>query len=217
MPAGENDLFIVGDAHQRIYGHQVVLSRCGIDIRGRGRKLRINYRTTEELKNWAGGLLKGLSFDDLDAGTDDAQGVRSLLHGEPPVVKTCTNETAVAEAVSAQIKHLLEKEQVKPDAICVVAPTHRELDLYQQYLKPVCPAIHQIEPGRADDSGTPGLRMATIHRVKGLEFDYVVLAGRLDDMDAKVEASESTAQKRALLYVAATRARCALFVCRLAT
>ncbi len=216
VPAGENDLFIVGDAHQRIYGHQVALSRCGIDIRGRGRKLRINYRNTEELKNWAGGLLKGASFNDLDAGTDDAQGVRSLLHGEPPVVKTCANETAVAEAISAQVKHLLEKEQVKPDAICVVAPTHRELDLYQQYLKQVCPTVHQIEPGRADDSGTPGLRMATIHRVKGLEFDYVVLAGRLDDLDAKVEASESTAQKRALLYVAATRARCALFVCRLA-
>ena len=38
------DLFIVGDAHQRIYRHQVTLSRVGIDIRGRGRKLRVNYR-----------------------------------------------------------------------------------------------------------------------------------------------------------------------------
>jgi superfamily I DNA/RNA helicase len=45
VPVGENDLFIVGDAHQRIYGHQVVLSRCGIDIRGRGRKLKLNFRT----------------------------------------------------------------------------------------------------------------------------------------------------------------------------
>jgi DNA helicase IV len=125
------------------------------------------------------------------------------------------NETAVAEAVSAHIKHLLGNEQVKPDAICVVAPTHHELETYQPYVKQVCPAIHQIEPGKADDSETPGLRMATIHRAKGLEFDHVILAGKLDDLDAKVEAFESTAQKRALLYVAATRARCALFVCRL--
>jgi hypothetical protein len=37
VPGGdrENDLFIVGDAHQRIYGQQVVLSRCGINVRGR--------------------------------------------------------------------------------------------------------------------------------------------------------------------------------------
>jgi len=42
----DNDLFIVGDPHQRIYGKPVVLSRCGIEVRGRSRKLRINYRTT---------------------------------------------------------------------------------------------------------------------------------------------------------------------------
>lgn len=51
VPAGENDLFIVGDAHQRIYGPHVVLSRCGIDIRGRGRKLRISYRPTVGSEN----------------------------------------------------------------------------------------------------------------------------------------------------------------------
>lgn len=212
----ENDLFFVGDAHQRIYGHQVVLSRCGIDIRGRGRKLRINYRTTEELKNWATGLLKGLSFDDLDAGTDDDQNVRSLVHGEPPLLKTCANETAVAEAISAHVKRLLENEQAKPEAICVVAGTHRELDEYQKYLKQVCPAIHQIEPGKPEDSGAPGLRMATVHRVKGLEFDHVILAGKLEEMEAADETSEHSRQRRALLYVAATRARCSLFVCRLA-
>jgi hypothetical protein len=63
VPPSENDLFLVGDAHQRIYGHQVVLSRCGIDIRGRGRKLRINYRTTEELnRNHAVGNDFGFDF-----------------------------------------------------------------------------------------------------------------------------------------------------------
>ena len=215
VPPSENDLFLVGDAHQRIYGHQVVLSRCGIEIRGRSRKLRINYRTTEELKNWATGLLRGLSFDDLDAGTDDEQGVRSLVHGEPPVLRTCANETAVAEAISEHVKQLMARDQAKPESICVVAGTHRELDEYQKYLKRVCPALHQIEPGKPEDSGTPGLRLATIHRVKGLEFDHVILAGKLDEMDAVDETSERAKQKRSLLYVAATRARCSLFVCRI--
>jgi len=217
VPPSENDLFLVGDAHQRIYGHQVVLSRCGIEIRGRSRKLRINYRTTEELKNWATGLLRGLSFDDLDAGTDDDQGVRSLVHGEPPVLKTCANETAVAEAISEHVKELMARDQAKPESICVVAGTHRELDEYQKYLKRVCPALHQIEPGKPEDSATPGLRLATVHRVKGLEFDHVILAGKLDEMDAVDETSERFRQKRALLYVAATRARCSLFVCRVAS
>ena len=29
---GQNDLFLVGDGHQRIYGHPTPLSRCGIGI-----------------------------------------------------------------------------------------------------------------------------------------------------------------------------------------
>ena len=55
----KNDLFIVGDAHQRIYRHKVVLGRCGINIKGRSKKLKINYRTTEETRSWAVKLLEG--------------------------------------------------------------------------------------------------------------------------------------------------------------
>ena len=54
VPEGQDNLFLVGDAHQRIYGRsRVVLSRCGINIVGRSRKLRLNYRTTEETRGWA--------------------------------------------------------------------------------------------------------------------------------------------------------------------
>ena len=74
-PERPNDLFIVGDSHQRIYRHQAVLSRCGIDVRGRSSYLRINYRTTEETRRWAFGLLKGIPFDDLDVGYDHGRTV----------------------------------------------------------------------------------------------------------------------------------------------
>lgn len=209
----ENDMFIVGDAHQRIYGQQVVLSRCGIDIRGRGKKLRINYRTTEELKNWATGLLKGLTFDDLDANADDSDGVRSLVHGEPPILKTCTSEGEASQAICRHVQELLSGG-IQPETICLVAATRRELDEYSRALKSVLRSLHHIEPGKADDSQTPGLRLATIHRVKGLEFDHVVMAGRLVGLDEAAADPESVAHERALIYVAATRPRRSLFVCR---
>ncbi|MHC5931900.1 UvrD-helicase domain-containing protein, partial [Nostoc sp.] len=79
-----NDIFLVGDPHQRIYGRKVVLSRCGIDIRGRSHKLRINYRTTDETRNWATKVLDGVTVDDLDGDKDDLKGYRSLLHGDKP-------------------------------------------------------------------------------------------------------------------------------------
>lgn len=214
VPPAENDLFIVGDAHQRIYGHQVVLSRCGVEIRGRGRKLRINYRTTEELKNWATGLVSGVPFDDLDAGTDQADGVRSLMHGEPPIIKICPTEATAAAEACTHIKNLLD-QGARPEAICFVARTHRELETYERHLRQVAPVIHQIKTEVPDDSGKPGLRLATIHRVKGLEFDHVIIADQSKHIDKVAAPDESANQNRALLYVAATRARRSLLLCRL--
>ncbi len=71
---GPNDLFIVGDAHQRIYRRRVSWGQCGINIKGRGKKLKINYRTTDEIRRFAAGLLEGREFDDLDGVTDQQKG-----------------------------------------------------------------------------------------------------------------------------------------------
>jgi superfamily I DNA/RNA helicase len=214
VPDGDNDLFIVGDAHQRLYGQQVVLSRCGIDIKGRGHKLRINYRTTEEVKNWATRLLKGLSFDNLDGEVDDGDGVRSLVHGEPPVIQDCASITAAAEAACAHIKHLLEVEKAAPETICLVAKTHNELDTYTKYVKNICSDVYRIEPEKADHGTIPGIRLATIHRVKGLEFDHVIICGKVDTQKPSLS-NEGVLREKSLFYVAATRARKSLLVCKL--
>ena len=81
VPEGDNDILIAGDAHQRIYGRKTVMSRCGIQIRGRSRRLKINYRTPEQLRHWAVGLLEGVPFDDLDDSVDTVRGYRSLFSG----------------------------------------------------------------------------------------------------------------------------------------
>jgi ATP-dependent exoDNAse (exonuclease V) beta subunit len=67
VPEQPNDLFLVGDGHQRIYRKRVVLGHAGVNIQGRGRRLRINYRTTDEIRRFAVALLEGVSVDDLDA------------------------------------------------------------------------------------------------------------------------------------------------------
>lgn len=83
----QNDIFIVGDSHQRIYRNKAVLSKCGINVRGRSSYLRINYRTTEEIRKFAFGLLNGVSFDDLDEDYDNGKGCQSLTHGDKPEIK----------------------------------------------------------------------------------------------------------------------------------
>ena len=216
VPKGENDLFIVGDTHQRIYRHRVTLSKCGIDIRGRGRKLKINYRTTDEIRRFSVRLLEGRAFDDLDGGEDDQKGYMSLTHGTIPEVKVFTsagNEVSyLKERISA-----LTSEGTPPESICLVARTKKLVDIYAEHLRSSGSDIYEIRRDAAEQRDRPGIRVATMHRVKGLEFEHIIIAGAnsgiipLDHAlrkadDAITERNSETAE-RALLYVALTRAR----------
>jgi hypothetical protein len=215
VPRQDNDLFIVGDAHQRIYGQQVVLSRCGIDIRGRGKKLRINYRTTEEIKNWATNLLQGLPFDDLDNGADDLLGIRSVFHGEDPMLVTSNSVTSAAEAVNNHLAALLSNNDTPPESICVVAQSHRLLQDSKKYVLTTGLDVHEIKQEKADNNLAKGIRLATIHRVKGIEFDHMIVVGHFPDTTDEAKPDDRSLRQRALYYVACTRARKSLFVCRI--
>ena len=102
----ENDIFIVGDSHQRIYKNKAVLSQCGINVRGRSSILRINYRTTEETRRMAMGILKGISFDDLDDSSDIDDRCQSLTHGNAPMVKCFKTANEELDAILNEIKSL---------------------------------------------------------------------------------------------------------------
>jgi superfamily I DNA/RNA helicase len=218
IPGGErkNDLFIVGDAHQRIYRHKVVLGRCGIKIVGRSRKLRINYRTTEETRSWAVNLLMGLEIDDLDGGLDNQRGYKSLLHGIAPVVKLFDSFQAEIEYITEYLQQL-ENEKDSLKEVCLVARTNSLLKQYESALTEKGIDIYFIRRSVAEDRKASGLRMATMHRVKGLEFDRVIIAGVNDGVvpfegvetgtSDPVIKKESEVHERALLYVSATRAK----------
>jgi hypothetical protein len=211
-----NDLFIVGDPHQRIYGKPVVLSRCGIDIRGRARKLRINYRTTEETRAWATAVLHGLDFDDLDGGSDPSSDYRSLLHGDHPLVQGFEDPGEEQRFLVSTLRQLRDEQQSLAST-CVAARTTKAVEKLNGLLKGEGFATRVINADESDDPSDPALRLATMHRVKGLEFDQVFLPG-LDasQMPLQVEVNKRPdalsrdlfeQQERSLLHVAATRAK----------
>lgn len=211
-----NDLFIVGDPHQRIYGKPVVLSRCGIDIRGRARKLRINYRTTEETRAWATAVLHGLDFDDLDGGIDPASDYRSLLHGDHPLVQGFEDPGEEQRFLVSTLRQLREEQQSLAST-CVAARTNKAVEKLKALLKGEGFSTRVINAEESDDPSDRSLRLATMHRVKGLEFDQVFLpALDASQMPLQVELNQRPdalsrelfeQQERSLLHVAATRAK----------
>ncbi|MFL0726106.1 MAG: 3'-5' exonuclease, partial [Prochlorococcus sp.] len=197
-------------------GKPVVLSRCGIEIRGRSRKLRINYRTTEETRAWATAVLKGLDFDDLNGGSDSTSDYRSLLHGDQPLIKGFENP-ADEQAFLVQTLKQIQSEQNVLSSTCITARTNKAVEKLDSTLQAEGFETRVINKNESDDPSDPALRLATMHRVKGLEFDQVFIPGldatqmplryELDQRPDQVSKELFEQQERSLLHVAATRAK----------
>ena len=84
---GPNDLFLCEDGHQRIYGDRLVLSRLGIETRGRSRRLTLNYRTSRQNLAFALGVIGAEKVVDLDGDEETVAGYRSTFRGPVPVTR----------------------------------------------------------------------------------------------------------------------------------
>lgn len=206
VPEGPNDLFFVGDGHQRIYPkHKAVLGRCGIDIRGRAKKLYLNYRTTDEIRKVAVALLEGREADDLDGGQDDNHKYKSLSHGAiPEVVDARSSSAAIATAVSRAHEWYRAGEGIPP-TICVIVPSNAMRDEVARAVAANGSPCRVIEPDSADRPDLRDIRVATMHRAKGLEFDRVIVI---------TSGGSYQEENPALVYVALTRAKAAATLIR---
>lgn len=220
-PAGDqNSIFIVGDAHQRIYGRRASLSSCGIKVRGRSRRLRLNYRTTQEIRAWAVSILEGVSVDDLDEGTDTLRGYVSLLHGAAPELVACASDAQELEGLVAWVR-ALPADQIQLADIGVLCARRKDVERVRDALRAAELEAVVLQSG-ADDRSVPGVRITTMHRAKGLEFFAVAIPflsdgafpppGALKSAVDPADREDIITQYRSLLHVAATRAKKALRV-----
>ncbi|WP_328788368.1 UvrD-helicase domain-containing protein [Streptomyces sp. NBC_00273] len=221
---GPNDIFLVGDAHQRIYSHQVVLGRFGISTPGRAsRRLTLNYRTTREILGSAHGLVHGEAFDDLDDGADTLDGYRSVLTGLAPQYWRAPDWQTEMRAVSTLLKERHDRYGTPYAAMAVSVPDKAAVTQLAYTLASAPFFIPAAEIGRDGPRDTDTVRIGTMHRFKGLEFQRVFLAGVSEGLvpHQRIEAfrlanparyRQEQQRARSLLFVAATRARDELVV-----
>ena len=205
----KNDLFLVGDGHQNIYGHHVVLGQLGINIVGRGRRLRLNYRTPEETRRWASALLEGVEVGDLDGSIDDDRGYRSIISGPDPQFRPVKSFDTEVKEITKWIQGI--RSEGGDRVICVAVRTNNECESYAKALAESGVDAFRITPTQHDIDDPAPIRVATMHRIKGLEFDHVCLAG-LRNLNWESMDEERRERERCLLHVAATRTKNSLLV-----
>ena len=218
---GRNDLFLTGDPMQRIYsGRKINFGAAGINVRGvRSRRLKINYRTTEPIKKVAVSVIKGITFEDMDGGTESMNGYVSLIHGgEKPIYKIVGKATDEVTQTTEWVNECINN-QINANDICIAAPSMGLMKELQSYLH-TNGIAYKVLKGTSKQGASNGISLCTLHSLKGLEFKVVVLIGinernipskvtegyPFTGMDA-LDKKEFLSSKRSLLYVAITRAR----------
>jgi superfamily I DNA/RNA helicase len=215
---GPDDMFIVGDPHQRIYDNHVSLARLGIKVRGRSRRLTLNYRTTQEILAWAVPRLGHEPVTGLDDDVDSLIGYRSPMHGRRPEIRGArTWEDELADLVQ-RIRGWLD-DGIEPHAIGVAARSSHTAKQARAALEADGLSVVSLAAKGSRDA----VRIGTMHGMKGLEFQAVavvgVAEGSVPALGAVTPASEDPVahaqdlqRERCVLFVACTRARDRLYL-----
>jgi UvrD-like helicase C-terminal domain/AAA domain len=219
LGAGRRDgLFFAGDLGQRIFQQPFSWRSLGVDIRGRSHMLRINYRTSHQIRAQADKLLPS-SVADVDGNAEDRRGTVSVFNGPAPTIGTFDDPDQEAEAVAEWIADRVG-EDVEPHEISVFVRSPAQLRRARMAVKRSgASAIEltdkvEITPGRVS--------IGTIHLAKGLEFravavmacddEVIPLQQRIEAVGDDADLEEVYNTERHLLYVACTRARDHLLV-----
>ena len=213
-----NALFFAGDLGQRIFQQPFSWKALGVDIRGRSRTLRVNYRTSHQIRTQADRLL-GPVVTDVDGNGEDRSDTVSVFNGPPPVVRSLKSESEEAAFVGNWIAERA-KGGVVPHEFGVFVRSPAQLDRASAAVKAAGLSFKILDEHVETVSGY--VSISTMHLAKGLEFRAVVvmacddeiipLQERIETVGDDADLQEVYETERHLLYVACTRARDHLLV-----
>jgi superfamily I DNA/RNA helicase len=213
-----NGIFFAGDLGQRIFQQPFSWKSLGIDVRGKSFTLKVNYRTSHQIRAHADLLLPS-SVADVDGNTESRRGTVSVFDGQPPEAQTYPSAEAEQIAVGRWIAARLQSGCL-PHEIGVFVRSDAEIDRAKAAIQ-----LARIQPFELTDTvaaETGRVAVSTMHLAKGLEFravavmacdeDVIPSQQRIEDIADDADLQEVYDTERHLLYVACTRARDYLLV-----
>lgn len=213
-----NSLFFAGDLGQRIFQQPFSWKSLGVDIKGRSRTLRINYRTSHQIRTQADRLLDPV-VTDMDGNSENRSDTVSVFNGPPPAIGLFKSEDDEINAVGRWMAEQ-EKAGLLPHEFTIFVRSSAQLDRAQAAAKQSGMVFKILDEHVETTSGN--VSICTMHLAKGLEFRAVVvmacddevipLQERIETVGDDADLQEVYDTERHLLYVACTRARDHLLV-----
>ncbi|RCK28750.1 DNA helicase [Thalassospira xiamenensis] len=217
-PDGPDALFFAGDLGQRIFQEPFSWLALGVDIRGRSRTLKVNYRTSHQIRRSADKLLPNV-VQDVDGVSEERRATVSVFNGPDPVIRTFPSLEAERAGVAEWIKSLVD-DGVATSEIGIFVRSNGQLARARQAVKEA--GHQQMELSERFEAAKGRIAIGSMHLAKGLEFkavavmacddDVLPLQSRIETIADIPELDDVYETERHLFYVACTRARDYLLV-----
>ncbi len=194
LGGAENGLFFAGDIGQRIFRAPFPWAATGVEIRGRSRSLKVNYRTSHQIRRYSDELLPE-TLVEPDGTEENRLGVTSLFDGAAPEMHSFNTRADEVVAVNAWLENLVQAGVPTEDAVCLVRTAQLASEIARRVPVRVMP-MHEAKGAEYRAVG-----------VLALDQDIVPLEDRLLSANDEARLDEIMNTERHLLYVAASRAR----------
>ncbi len=211
-------LFFAGDLGQRIFQQPFSWRKLGIEIRGRARTLKVNYRTSHQIRRRSD-LLLGPDIADVDGNTEERAGTISVFNGAEPAIVVSDSVEKEIEAVARWLTKLKEGD-LAPDEISVFVRSTDQIERATAAVEKAGLPFTILDSNMHTTAGH--VSVSTMHLAKGLEFravaviacddEVVPLQDRIETVTDDADLEDVYNTERHLLYVACTRARDHLLV-----
>ncbi len=213
-----NGLFFAGDLGQRIFQQPFSWKQLGVDLRGRSQTLRINYRTSHQIRIRADRLLDP-EISDVDGNLEERRGTVSVFNGPPPTIQVAPDAAAESIAVSEWLRVRIS-EGLQPGEVSIFVRSMEQMDRAVAAVKRAGMPYALLDDALEAVEGC--LTVSTMHLAKGQEFravavmacdsEVIPLQSRVESIADAADLEEVYNTERNLLYVACTRARDHLLV-----
>ena len=214
-----NGLFFAGDLGQRIFQQPFSWKELGVDVRGRSQTLRINYRTSHQIRTQADRLLDP-QISDVDGNLEERKGTVSVFNGPHPAVQVLADEETESSEVNDWLTTRIS-DGLQPGEIGVFVRSMDQIKRAAATVERSRLPYSILDENEEAEEGC--VTVGTMHLAKGLEFravavmacdsEVIPLQSRVESIADEADLEEVYNTERNLLYVACTRARDHLLVC----
>jgi hypothetical protein len=200
-----NDVLIVADAAQNVFGQRFSWKDAGVQAQGRTRILRRNYRNTRQVVEFAYCVVQPNADAEFDP--DDETMIippeSAMREGESPVVIFDEQDAIIDRVVRLAKKHVARTKGASSLAILTMGNSEA-IDIERRLRVANIPFFFASDPQNKSNRDSAGsaiepIVLSTIYTAKGLEFPNVVVS-------CAARSGQDVNELRMSLYVGMTRA-----------